>query len=196
MDVSLFLMKTCYAGWIIETETESYTGKYLYGDFVGDEDDDILTTPLNTCSKIPFIGIVAGITRAALGIIHVIGHVFAAAVTRDKGHLYHALKGSCEVLRGLIESIPVIGRIFSNLMLRLDGGDAFGRYATGRSWMCIKIYNPKKPDGLDQVMNLWEHRHEANKTWEAILKHDPSSVNDKYAERYLPKIFSGTYIKV
>lgn len=137
-------------GMVFETNVESYTGKYLYSDFAtgkGEKD-----TTLNTLVKIPFIGIIAGVVRIALGIIHTLGHLLAALFTLKTGHLFHASKGVCEILRGGIEIIPVIGRIFTNVFNSAPVHD-FGE--GGRSWWMIKIYNPEKPDGLDVWMNHW-----------------------------------------
>jgi hypothetical protein len=59
--------------------------------------------------------------------------LLAALFTFEKGHLYHAAKGSCEFLRELIESLPFIGRKFACYCVIY--GD----------WWIIKIYNPNKP---------------------------------------------------
>jgi len=137
-------------GMVWETNVESFTGKYLYSDFAtGKAEKD---TTLNTLVKIPFVGIVAGVARVALGLIHSIGHLLAALVTFKKGHLFHASKGVCEILRGVIESIPLIGRIFAN---SYNSAPLCDFEEGGRSWWMIKIYNPDKPDGLDQWMDNW-----------------------------------------
>lgn len=140
-------------GMVFETTTESLTGDYLYSDFATKYGAAEKDTTLNTLVKIPFIGNVAGICRVALGIIHTIGHLIAALVTWDKGHLFHAAKGCCEIIRGLIETLPIIGRIFANLYNSRPVWDPQGEGA--RSWWMIKIYNPNKPDGLDVWMNNW-----------------------------------------
>lgn len=138
-------------GMVWETDVESETGKGLYSDFAtGNGEKD---TQLNQLVRIPFIGIVAGLARIALGIIHTVGHLVGALLTFKKGHLFHAAKGSCEILRGVIETIPVIGRIFAYSFSSTAEFD-FGH--GGRSWWMIKIYNPQKPDGLDQFMNWWK----------------------------------------
>lgn len=133
-------------GMVWETNVESFTGKYLYSDFaIGKAKKD---TALNNLVQIPLIGIAAGITRVALGLIHTVGHLLGALFTFKKGHLFHASKGACEILRGIIETIPVIGRLFANQYNSSEDGNA-------RSWWMIKIYNPKKPDGLDKWMDNW-----------------------------------------
>ena len=140
-----------FHGMVLETTAESWTGPYLYSDFAtGNGEKD---TALNTLVKIPFIGILGGIMRMALGIIHTLGHLFAFVFTQDKGHLFHAAKGLCEMLRGGIEAIPVIGRIFANFYSSRPIYDPLNHGA--RSWWMIKIYNPQQPDGLDQWMNNW-----------------------------------------
>ncbi len=113
------------------------------------------TTLLNGLVCLPFIGIVAGITRVALGIIHTTGHLFAALVTLKKGHLAHAAKGACETLRGIIESIPIVGRIFSHTNFIFDPIKVHSGISFEHSWWMIKIYNPQKPDGLDEIMGYW-----------------------------------------
>ena len=89
------------------------------------------------------IGIAAGITRMVLSVIHIIGHLLMACITWDKGHCYHAAKGGCEFLRGLIESIPFAGRAFARI------------YFNHGIWWMIKIYNPDEPDSLDTQTNEW-----------------------------------------
>lgn len=64
-------------------------------------------------AQIPLIGSLAGITRMALAVIHSVGHLFAAGVRCEIGHLYHTLRGGCAFFQGLIESIPFFGRIFA-----------------------------------------------------------------------------------
>ena len=119
---------------------------------------------LNSLAKLPFIGIVAGVSRMALAVIHSIGHGVAYLITKDKGHLYHAAKGGCEFLRGLIEALPIIGRIFANLyapkaihyskyeMLDWDNNTSLGG---DRTWWMIKMYDPNSPDNLDRWTNDW-----------------------------------------
>lgn len=146
-------------GFVVQTDVESWTGKALYSDFaMGKANKD---TPLNRVIKIPVIGIVGGLARVALGIIHTVGHLFLALVTRKKGHLFHAAKGGCEILRGLIEAMPGLGRLFA---YKYNPSYASRRLGT-RSWWIIKIYNPKKPDGLDQWMDNWKHYPEAHKVY-------------------------------
>lgn len=58
----------------------------------------------------------------------------------------HALKGVCEIGRGLIEATPIVGRIFANL-----------NHASGsRTWWIIKICNPEQPDPLDCAYYGWD----------------------------------------
>lgn len=136
-------------GMVWETDVESFTGKYLYSDFATGKAEKDCT--LNTLVKIPFVGIAAGVARVALGIIHTVGHLLGALFTFKKGHLFHASKGACEILRGVIESLPIIGRIFANTYNFVPFYDPDGV----RTWWMIKIYNPNKPDGLDQWMDNW-----------------------------------------
>lgn len=101
---------------VCETSIKSYTGEYLYSDsWVEWSARDLKgrdLTWLNESARYLGLGILAGIARIALGVIHTFGHLILAALTREKGHLFHAAKGGCEIFRGLIEAIPIIGRIF------------------------------------------------------------------------------------
>ncbi len=138
-------------GMVFETDVESWTGQYLYSDFAtGKAEKD---TTLNTLVKIPFIGIAAAIGKVVLLVFHTLGHLCLALVTLKKGHLFHAAKGACEILRGGIEIIPIVGRIFTNAYNSTPRFDPLGM--GGRSWWMIKVYNPQKPDGLDEWMDYW-----------------------------------------
>ena len=66
---------------------------------------------LNRIAAIPFIGPIAGIMRIGLSVIHVIGHLFLSIWNKE--HIPHVIKGGFECLRGVIELIPVIGRIWT-----------------------------------------------------------------------------------
>lgn len=68
---------------------------------------------LSKAAVIPFIGTIAGIIRCTLALFHTIGHLFAALVTFNQGHLMHAVKGGAELIRGMIEAIPAIGTLFA-----------------------------------------------------------------------------------
>ena len=113
-----------------------------------------LDSTLNQGARMPVVGILAGIARMALAIIHTVGHLFAAAATLEKGHLYHALKGCCEFVRGMIEAIPIVGRVFSYYYSSPKVSQADSQENI-RSWWIIKMYHPKHPDPLDMVMQGW-----------------------------------------
>lgn len=134
-------------GIVVESKTPSVTGKYLYSDFAMQNGVVQKNSLLNNLSQIPFVGILAGIARVVLGVIHSLGHLLAYLGTVDRGHLYHAGKGGCEILRGAIEAIPVLGRIFSWLYIC--------PVRDTRCWWMIKMYNPNSPDGLDRYMDNW-----------------------------------------
>lgn len=138
-------------GLVIETDVTSLTGPCLYSDFATSNTDASRNkdTVLNALTPFPIIGIAAGVTRVALAIIHIIGHLLAALFLLKKGHLYHAAKGVCEIFRGVIETIPLVGRLFSLCYVCPCVGST-------RSWWMIKIYNPQAPDGLDRYMNNWQ----------------------------------------
>jgi len=136
-------------GMVVETDVKSVTGKLLYSDFkvIHDENGTHLNeSPLSTAVKFPVVGIAAAVGRVALGIIHTLGHLFAAMVTLKKGHLFHAAKGACETLKGIFEAIPLAGRIHAFGFNLQNGHRPF--------WM-MKIYNPKQPDEVDHTMKLW-----------------------------------------
>lgn len=146
-------------GIVVETNAESLTGSLLYSDYAdrGTQMNSHIPenaskdSVLNKATRIPVVGIVAGVARVALGAIHAVGHLFAALITQNKGHLWHAAKGGCEMLRGIIEAIPVVGRIFANTF---SAPDRCG--SPDRSCWMIKMYNPEKPDGLDSFMHNWK----------------------------------------
>ena len=167
-------------GIVVETNAESLTGSVLYSDvrhtklypnvyYGRHESSDrvgfyhsglyhLAPSPpyLNKVAQIPVIGIVAGITRVALGALHTLGHLFAALITQNKGHLWHAAKGGCEMIRGLIEAIPLVGRIFANTYGIPCSLDYLFSLTDNRfCWWMIKMYNPEKPDALDSFVNNW-----------------------------------------
>jgi len=79
-------------GIVVETRTKSWLGNYFYSDRIHHShsqqgmDTSIEMDPfLNELARQPVFGIVAGITRMALAIIHTVGHLLAALVTFDKG---------------------------------------------------------------------------------------------------------------
>jgi hypothetical protein len=139
-----------FQGVVVETKAKSLMGPLFYSDKSYEESFDcygntFISQPwLNDLAKYPVIGIAAGVMRMALAIIHSIGHLLAALITFDKGHCFHAAKGGCEFLRGLIEAIPLVGRAFANF---------YSRYG---NWWILKIYNPNAPDSLDHHLNLWD----------------------------------------
>lgn len=142
--------------FVVETQANSWTGYYLYSDFLYRQDQQAsVDSTLNKCARIPVIGILAGIARMALAIIHTIGHLFAAAFTLEKGHLYHALKGCCEFIRGMIEATPIVGRVFSYYYSSPSKAQQADNQENIRSWWIIKMYNPHNPDPLDRVMQGW-----------------------------------------
>lgn len=165
-------------GTIVKTDAYSYTGPYLYSACITGFNEPMAevledrtrptveeakltwehTTFLNQASKKPLLGIAAGIARMVLAVFHIIGHLIAS-LNGNRGHLYHAAAGGCEFLRGLIEAIPVIGRIFANLYLppsieyreNMTAEDFIG----GRSWWMIKMYCTQAPDHFDCRISIY-----------------------------------------
>ena len=127
---------------IVKTDVTSITGKWLYSDPSAmplNSDAPNIRPALNGLATIPVIGSFFAIARIALGIIHSIAHLFAALFTLKKGHLFHAAKGACEILRGLCEIVPVFGSILYFVHIPITVKDM----PSYKFWM-MKIYNPKK----------------------------------------------------
>ena len=153
-------------GIVVETKAgPGFTGSFLYSDTYHEECDPTKQNEqpfetvrfgsgntLNDLSRIPIIGIAAGVARMALAVFHVLSHLFCALITFDKGYCYHAAKGGCEFLRGFIEAIPVVGRVFAN------------HYVPNGEWWIIKIYNPDHPDTLDRYTGNWAHLKQVRPT--------------------------------
>lgn len=151
-------------GFVVQTDVSSWSGKYLYSDCSIGKPDHITIddqterdTFLNKTSRIFVVGILAGIARIAIAIFHTLGHLFAAVFTRKKGHLFHAAKGAAELLRGILETFPIGGRIFASTYNPIGCGRASldPDIERGRTWWILKIYNPQIPDNFDRWMNNW-----------------------------------------
>lgn len=97
----------------LQTNVPSAIGRLLYSDEYRSYSSRI-NPVLNQWAAIPVIGRLAGISRIILSIIHILGHLGAMLVTLDTGHLKHVVKGGAELLRGVIEAIPIIGFLFAN----------------------------------------------------------------------------------
>lgn len=153
---------------IFKTSCQSLTGQILYSDTYAivpaaarDQDDDtsvkFYRPFLNEWAGIPFIGNLAGVVRCALAIIHMIGHIFAALIFWDAGHLGHAFKGGTEFLRGTIEATPIAGRLFVwfydapgyERFISMPWAEPQHRW----SFFIIKIYNPQHPDRIDRALD-------------------------------------------
>ena len=134
-------------GIVIETKLPSWTGEILYSD-TGHNDHatmDVQYSVLDYLARVPIIGVVAGIIRIALAALHILNHTLALIFTLDSRHCIHLAKGGCEFLKGLIQSIPIVGHLFTRSWIENDG-----------EWWIIKIYNPDMPDSLDEHANLWQ----------------------------------------
>ncbi len=152
-------------GFIVKTNVTSWMGKILYSDFYSvrkseDRETQIQDPFLNQIARLPVIGIIAGITRSTLAIIHILGHLFAALITRKTGHVYHAAKGACEFSRGLLEAVPIVGRIFS-----WSYTGVFSPVSTGSFWI-LKIHNSENPDLFDSqiLQNSFRSKLNSNRT--------------------------------
>ena len=147
----------------LRTECQSLTGRILYSDCYQERPGMLCDQPevdrksfLNRWAAVPLLGCLAGVTRMVLAIIHIVGHLICAAIFREKGHLYHAAKGGTEFVRGLIETIPIVGNIFvwkydpqmCTRFLRWE----YSRYVkTEWCFFIIKITNPTKLDDIDRA---------------------------------------------
>lgn len=93
----------------------------------------------------------AGIARIALGVIHILGHLLAVPFAIKQVNLAHAAKGGCEIVRGVIESIPIMGRIFVNTYSPdPHTAKSIGRISCSGNYFMMNIYNASRPDTLDQ----------------------------------------------
>lgn len=158
----------------LTTETHtSFTGKILYSDCYvriprapGSSDDDTSIKGdvpfLNQWAGVLLIGSLAGVTRCALAVIHILGHTLAAVIFWNSGHLCHVIKGVAEFIRGAIEMIPIAGNIF----VWLHDAPGYERFLCLRmphdkpqirwSFFMIKIKNPWLPDNIDYAIRCEE----------------------------------------
>lgn len=135
-------------GIVFETTTQSLLGSWLYSDRRCDGEESEPHPFLNRWAQIPVLGRLAGLTRMALAIVHILGHLFCGLITWKKGHFSHALKGTCEFVKGWIELIPFVGYFFAQTYAK-----------EGYYWM-VKIYHPLNPDSLDVHNGYWHNlRH-------------------------------------
>lgn len=138
---------------ILRTNCDAWTGNIIYSDssfYTGDHWGEISEErrpALNHLAAVPVVGILAGGIRIALAIIHILGHSLAALVLWDRGHLPHVIKGGAELVRGVIEVIPVIGRLFSWVY---DAQEPWIGHNCGmhnewqHTFFLVKIYVPSK----------------------------------------------------
>lgn len=104
---------------------------------------------LNRLSRWPVIGRIAGVCRAALAVVHIGGHLGAAVIYRDKGHLFHVIKGVAELAHGIVEATPLIGFIFAHSMSLYDWSTVLGGSPAGHElrFCCFLVeIIPDHPD--------------------------------------------------
>lgn len=149
-----------FGAFVVKTDVNSITAPYLYSDYcykVAPNSEPLIQDPLlNQWARIPLIGIIAGLARKTLALIHIAGHLACAVATLEKGHLFHALKGGCEFVRGHIESLFLIGRIFSWVFSTPPNYWNKEHYTGSQSWWIVKIFNPNSPDDLDRYNQYWK----------------------------------------
>src|ERR1700722_1949448 len=67
---------------------------------------------LNKLGYIPGVSTITGLGRSLLGIVHTIAHLACAIFSKNRwGHLQEAGIGFKNIVRGVIEAIPIIGNI-------------------------------------------------------------------------------------
>nr|MBA2729050.1 hypothetical protein [Parachlamydiaceae bacterium] len=73
---------------------------------------DSSNTKLNLLGYIPAVSTISGLARALLGVVHTIVHL-ACSIFSDhrEHHLQEALLGAKNIVRGLVEAVPIIGNI-------------------------------------------------------------------------------------
>lgn len=74
---------------------------------------DTRSAMLNILGYVPVISTISGCCRVLLGIIHTIVHLVAAIfkASHRKDHLQEALLGVRNIVRGIVEMVPVVGNI-------------------------------------------------------------------------------------
>lgn len=138
----------------LTTKAQSLTGPLFYSDQwwdfgYGNDADNVPF--LNSFANVPILGRIAGVVRLVLALIHAVGHSFAAIFISSE-HLKHVAKGGTELLRGVIESIPVVGEIFSWCYNPNMIKDFLNPKEFKPEWnfFLIKITNPDAPDLIDR----------------------------------------------
>lgn len=151
-------------GIVVENTLHSWTGDLLYSDTGYDQFQSIYpqNSVLDHLASKPFIGILGGIIRVALAAFHILVHTLSLIFTFDFRHFMHIAKGGCELLKGIIQSIPIIGHWFSHSWLHEWKG----------AWWMIKIYNPNKPDSLDEYSRNFDPHQDY---WNALKTSRPSA---------------------
>jgi|SRR3989344_2111183 len=202
---------------ILSTTCSSITGKILYSDVYRQEpkvEDSSETFPikyvnetptLNKWAMIPLVGSLAGISRMALAVIHMLGHTFAALIVWDKGHFCHVAKGAAEFLRGAIETIPIVGSFFGFFYDMPIGSYKFGMSPCKNVYMysffLIKIQNPQKDDSIDNLIDEGIYQHKINASqipmhfWNWVLVHGvrPPDPSQKQAAPVIFEDENGTF---
>lgn len=150
---------------VLFTTTGSITGNILYSDtYVQRTIPSEGTAPvtlskkpfLNRLAVIPILGSAVGVFRVALAVVHIVGHLFAALIFWDSGHLKHVAKGSAEFLRGSIEAIPFVGNIFvfwfdAQVPYFIESMEPQPFYAA--SVFLVKISHPNRRDHIDEYID-------------------------------------------
>ncbi len=143
-----------------ETSVTSVTGNLCYSHQVYkpcQSSWDQSTVPfLNKLSNVFLIGRVAGVFRAIIVAIHITAHLLASVATRKLGHLCHVAAGFAELLRSIIEMIPIIGEIFSwiynpAILVFMPSHYCDDSCAGNANFFLIKVCNPEDQDSVDRA---------------------------------------------
>jgi len=107
---------------ILQTNITSYSGNFIYSDRSWSIDPKPKTTDfelkvhkttlLNQVACMPCFSLFSSIVRIVAAVFHTLAHLTLAAIYRNKEHCYHALKGCCTILEGLIEMTPIAGLVY------------------------------------------------------------------------------------
>lgn len=147
----------------LKSRRESLTGKLLYSDTYiqfpkadSQEKMKMQMPLLNKLAAMPFIGHFSGIFRSLFAVVHIAVHLVLALFYWEREHLAHVVKGCAEFVRGIIETLPFVGRLFAwtygppAFPLKFLNSKRAKSEEEARCFL-VKITNPDKLDKLDEI---------------------------------------------